>query len=43
MPVDAGASETSGRCCKICQSFVKKLPDAPLMPRRCGTWPMIVT
>jgi hypothetical protein len=28
-PVSAGANETSGRCCKTCQSFVKKLPEAP--------------
>ena len=42
---DAGQRpiETSGRCCKTCQSFVKKLPDAPLIPSRCGTWPMMVT
>jgi hypothetical protein len=29
MPVTTGAAETSGKCCKMCQSFVKKLPDAP--------------
>jgi hypothetical protein len=28
MPVSAGTTETSGRCCKMCQSFVKKLRGA---------------
>ena len=27
-------AETSGKCCKTCQSFVKKLPDAPLIPSK---------
>jgi hypothetical protein len=43
MPVRAGPTETSDRCCKTCHSLVKKLPDAPPMPSRCGTWPMMVT
>ena len=43
MPVSAGPAETSGKCCKTFQSFVKKLPEAPLMPSKCGTWPMMVT
>jgi hypothetical protein len=43
MPVSTGPIETSGRCCKTFHVFAKKLPDAPLMPSRCGTWPIMVT
>ena len=38
-----GIEGTSGKCCTTNQSFVKKLPEVPLMPRRCGTCPMMVT
>jgi hypothetical protein len=39
-PVSTGASKTSGKCWKIFQILVKKLPEAPGMPSRCGTWPI---
>src|SRR5262249_33206156 len=42
-PVRAGASAASDTCFSTNQSLVKKLPDVPSMPRRCGTWPRMVT
>jgi hypothetical protein len=42
-PISTGRSDASGRCCSTSQSFVKKLPDVPSIPSRCGTWPIMVT
>ena len=42
-PVSTGASAASDRCSSTDQSLVKKLPEAPLIPKRCGTCPMMVT
>ena len=42
-PISKGANAAFGKWRNTNQSLTKKLPDVPVMPSRCGTWPMMVT